>query len=54
MWTTTTQNMQEVELQKKILNENKTLTYLFGAFLIFAITNLTLIYNFFKILGNFV
>ena len=35
---------------KKISNENKTIMYLLGAFLIFAIANATLIYNFFKIL----
>lgn len=35
---------------KKIFNESKILMYLFGAFFIFAIANVTLIYNFFKIL----
>ena len=37
---------------KGVTTENKTLKYLFGAFFIFAIANLTLIYNFFKILNN--
>ena len=37
---------------KKIFNKNKTLTYLFGAFFIFTIANATLIYNFFRLLGN--
>lgn len=35
---------------KKIFDESKILMYLFGAFFIFAIANITLIYNFFKIL----
>ena len=39
-------------ITKKKFNKNKTLTYLFGAFLIFAIVNLTLIYIFFTILGK--
>jgi len=37
---------------KKIFNKNKTLMYLFGAFLIFAIANATLIYNFFRLLSK--
>lgn len=37
---------------KKIFNKNKTLTYLFGAFFIFTILNLMLIYNFFKLLSK--
>lgn len=37
---------------KKIFNRNKTLTYLFGAFFIFAVANAILIYNFFTVLGN--
>ena len=37
---------------KKISTESKTLMYLLGAFLIFAIANLTLIYNFFRILSK--
>ena len=39
-------------VKKNIFNENKTLTYLFVAFFIFAIANLTLIYNFFRILNK--
>ena len=39
-------------IAKKIFNKNKTLMYLFGAFLIFAIANLTLIYKFFRILSD--
>lgn len=35
---------------KKVFNESKILMYLFGAFFIFAIANITLIYNFFRIL----
>jgi len=35
-----------------ITTESKTLMYLFGAFFIFAIANLTLIYNFFKLLSK--
>ncbi len=37
---------------KKIFNENKTLMYLFVAFFIFAIANLMLIYNFFRLLSK--
>ena len=37
---------------KGITTESKTLMYLFGAFFVFAIANLTLIYNFFKILSK--
>lgn len=37
---------------KKIFGESKILMYLFGAFFIFAIANITLIYNFFKILSK--
>lgn len=39
-------------IAKKIFNESKTLMYLFGAFIIFAIANLTLIYNFFRLLSK--
>lgn len=37
---------------KKISTESKILMYLLGAFLIFAIANATLIYNFFRILSK--
>lgn len=36
--------------KKLISTEGKTILYLIGAFLIFAIANTTLIYNFFRIL----
>lgn len=35
---------------RRIYNESKILTYLLGAFFIFAIANATLIYSFLKIL----
>lgn len=37
---------------KNILSEDKIVSYLFGAFAIFAIANATLIYSFFKILNK--
>ena len=37
---------------KRIFNESKILMYLFVAFTIFAVANITLIYNFFKILSK--
>ena len=39
-------------IANKRLNQNKTLKYLFGAFFIFTIINLTLIYNFFRLLSK--
>ena len=39
---------------KGIFGDSKTLMYLFGAFFIFAVANLMLIYNFFKILVKLV
>ena len=41
-----------IEVLKGFSNESKILMYLFGAFFIFAIANLTLIYNFFKIMSK--
>ena len=37
---------------KRIFNESRILMYLLGAFFIFAVANLTLIYSFFKILAK--
>ncbi|MGN1300929.1 MAG: hypothetical protein ACI4U9_00085 [Clostridia bacterium] len=37
---------------KRIFDESKILMYLLGAFFIFAVANLTLIYSFFKILAK--
>lgn len=37
---------------KNLFNESKILMYLFGAFAIFIIANVTLIYSFFKLLAK--
>lgn len=42
----------KTEFKKSSWIGNKTILCLIGAFTIFAIANTTLIYNFFKILGN--
>lgn len=42
----------KTEFKKSSWIGSKTILYLMGAFTIFAIANATLIYNFFKILGN--